>query len=103
MSQTRHIDLLKGCPNPNLLPLQALNEASDGILSRSSNADVLFYGPDEGYQPLRQEVAKWLNGFYHPLQSVTPDRICISGGASQNLACLLQTFTDPVYTRNVWM
>jgi DNA-binding transcriptional MocR family regulator len=30
------------------------------------------------------------------------ERICITGGASQNLACVLQVFTDPVYTR-VWM
>lgn len=30
------------------------------------------------------------------------DRICITGGASQNLACILQTYTDPLVTR-VWM
>ena len=30
------------------------------------------------------------------------ERICITGGASQNLACMLQVFTDPLYTR-VWM
>lgn len=30
-------------------------------------------------------------------------RITITGGASQNLACILQVFTDPGYTRNVWI
>lgn len=30
------------------------------------------------------------------------ERICITGGASQNLACILQVFTDPLYTR-AWM
>jgi len=30
------------------------------------------------------------------------ERICITGGASQNLACVLQVFSDPVRTR-VWM
>jgi DNA-binding transcriptional MocR family regulator len=30
------------------------------------------------------------------------DRICITGGASQNLACVLQVFSDPVKTK-VWM
>ena len=30
------------------------------------------------------------------------DRICITGGASQSLACVLQVFSDPVKTR-VWM
>ena len=31
-----------------------------------------------------------------------PERICITGGASQNLACVLQVFSDPVRTK-VWM
>lgn len=30
------------------------------------------------------------------------ERICITGGASQNLACILQVFTDPLYTQ-AWM
>lgn len=101
--KSRHIDLLKGWPHPSLLPPHQLDKASAHILSNPSNTDVLFYGPDEGYQPLREEIAKWLNDFYKPCQTVTAERICISGGASQNLACILQTFTDPIYTRNVWM
>lgn len=97
------IDLFKGWPNPSLLPPRQLDEASAQILSNPSNSDVLFYGPDEGYQPLREEIAKWLDAFYRPSKPISSERICISGGASQNLACILQTFTDPVYTRNVWM
>ncbi|KAF2461925.1 pyridoxal phosphate-dependent transferase [Lineolata rhizophorae] len=31
------------------------------------------------------------------------ERVAITGGASQNLACMLQVFTDPVFTRNVWI
>jgi hypothetical protein len=34
---------------------------------------------------------------------VTDERITITGGASQNLACLLQVFSDPLFTRNVWI
>ncbi|KAH0827231.1 hypothetical protein AYO21_09079 [Fonsecaea monophora] len=101
--KTRHIDFLKGWPNTSLLPLHQLELASKRILSDPANSDVLFYGPDEGYQPLRVEIAKWLNSFYRPKDIISSERICISGGASQNLACVLQTFTDPVYTRNVWM
>jgi len=48
-------------------------------------------------------MASWLTSFYQPSKPITDDRICITGGASQNLACLLQVFTDPVYTRNVWI
>lgn len=99
----RAIDLFKGWPNPALLPPHQLNEASSHILTDSDKKDVLFYGPDEGYAPLRSQIADWLNSFYSPPQSITPSRLCITGGASQNLACVLQTFTDPIYTRNVWM
>lgn len=97
------IDLLTGWPNPNLLPPRQLDEASHQILSDPTKTDVMFYAPDEGYQPLREEIAKWLNEFYRPKTRISSARICISGGASQNLACILQTFTDPIYTRNVWM
>ena len=77
-----------------------------------------------GYTPLREEIAKWLSEFYeHPtsesissLCSTTPkhvgkeriatvpdaSRICISGGASQNLVCALQVFSDPLVT-TAWM
>ncbi|KAL2263977.1 hypothetical protein VTK26DRAFT_3761 [Humicola hyalothermophila] len=33
---------------------------------------------------------------------VTAEEIAITGGASQGLACVLQSFTDPGYTRAVW-
>ena len=61
-------------------------------------------GPDPGYQPLREEIADWLASFYGLKDGGgDADRICVTGGASQNLACILQVFSDPVYTRNVWM
>lgn len=98
------INLLKGWPSPSLLPPEALKAAASTVLSDPSIAvPTLQYGPDEGYQPLREEIARWLTSFYKPEDAIKPDRICITGGASQNLACILQTFTDPVYTRNVWM
>jgi hypothetical protein len=48
-------------------------------------------------------MASWLTTFYQPTAPISDERIAITGGASQNLACLLQSFTDPVYTRNVWI
>lgn len=100
----KQIDLFTGWPNPGLLPPNSLNDAAHRLLSDSSHtASILRYGEDEGYLPLRKEVAKWLTKFYRPEQGINYKRICISGGASQNLACVLQTFTDPVYTRNVFM
>lgn len=105
MPQRRQINLLKGEPAPDLLPPGLLRSAANSVLSASKpeTTVVLEYGADEGYWPLREAVADWLTKFYTPTDKVGPSRIAISGGASQNLACILQTFTDPVYTRNVWM
>lgn len=98
------IDLFRGHPNPGLLPMDALTAASAAVMADPKiQADALIYGPDEGYAPLRQHVAEWLTSFYQPPEPIPAERICITGGASQNLACILQVYTDPVYTRNVWM
>lgn len=48
-------------------------------------------------------MASWLSEFYQPATPISDERIAVTGGASQNLANLLQVFTDPVYTRNVWI
>lgn len=63
---------------------------------------ALEYGPDRGDPRLRKHLASWLTNFFKPQDPITDDRITISGGASQNLAVLLNVFTDPSYTRNVW-
>ena len=98
------INLLRGWPSPSLLPVQKIQLAAKSALSNSSTGEnALSYAPDPGYQPLREQIALWLTRFYAAETSISPERICISGGASQNLACILQVFSDPVYTRNVWM
>lgn len=114
---TKHqVNLLRGWPNPSLLPTSQIQAAANEALSNASvSTPGLLYGPDPGYQPLRQSIASWSSDFYSPtLSTIQPtsqpptaleadaERICITGGASQNLACVLQVFTDPVYTR-VWM
>ena len=98
------INLLRGWPNPALLPTAQIKEAATSALSDSNvSTPGLLYGPDEGFAPLREQIAAWLNAFYAPRDIIGPQRICITGGASQNLACILQVFTDPIYTRNIWM
>lgn len=98
------IDLLTGWPNPALLPAPELLRSATTVLTTSSIFQpALQYGPDEGYGPLRAHIAQWLGEFYQTAEPISPSRICITGGASQNLACVLAVFTDPVYTRNVWM
>ena len=103
------INLLRGWPSPSLLPFASLNSASQKILSNPSLYNpVLQYGPDQGYPPLRSEVAKYLFSLYganakYACAGADPERVCITGGASQNMTCILQSFTDPLYTRGVWM
>ncbi|KAH7035507.1 pyridoxal phosphate-dependent transferase [Microdochium trichocladiopsis] len=105
----------------------ALSDAS--ILTPAS---ALLYAPDPGFQELREALAVWLDEFYsdpihrddggvpppnhHHQKSMPPtsppplaaeaaaaDTITITGGASQSLANVLASFTDPAYTRAVWM
>jgi DNA-binding transcriptional MocR family regulator len=74
------------------------------VLSDPSIAvPALCYGKDEGDERLRVAIAKWFSHFYAPPNPIDVDRLSITGGASQSLACILQTFTDPAYTRNIWI
>ncbi|KFY13200.1 hypothetical protein V492_03424 [Pseudogymnoascus sp. VKM F-4246] len=97
------IDLLRGWPSADLLPTSILEEASTRVLRDSAlSTPSLSYGDEPGYEPLRESIATWLSQQYCTPWTVS-ERICISGGASQNLACILQVFTDPSYTRNVYV
>lgn len=100
----RPIDLFRGWPAPELIPSDAFKEAAVQALSSKAIIDAGFgYGPDEGHMPLRENIAKWLTQFYAPQEVITSSRICVTGGASQNLASILQVFTDPVQTKMVWL
>jgi len=91
-------------PNLSLLPIPLLDKAAHHVFQQKPVAyPAMCYGPDAGDPRLRKNMAQWLTNFYRPADPVSEERICITGGASQNLACLLQDFTDPLYTRNVWI
>ena len=86
------------------MPTHILQKATHNVLTNNSVAfPALEYGPDPGSPHLLTALASWLTGFYKPVSPVTDSRLCITGGASQNLACLLQVFSDPGYTRNIWI
>ncbi|RHZ43099.1 uncharacterized protein CDV56_100840 [Aspergillus thermomutatus] len=104
MSSTPCINLLKGSPATARLPTQRLSDAAVSALSKLEvTVTGLDYGPDEGHFPLRTHLAEWLTGYYKPSQLIKADRICVTGGASQNLSNILQVFTDPSQTRYIWM
>ena len=97
------INLLRGWPHPSLLPVDLMKKGTQRLVANETIArPAMLYGPDDGDEKLRGELAKWLTRFYSP-SNVTIDRISITGGASQSLGCVLQVFTEPVYTRNIWI
>jgi DNA-binding transcriptional MocR family regulator len=97
------LNLSRGWPASNLFPTQHLQDAAVSVLSNPTISEQgLGYGPDEGHFDLRKNIASWLGRKYDLSTTLNADRICISGGASQNLACVLQVFTDPMHTRYVW-
>ncbi|KAF2143342.1 uncharacterized protein K452DRAFT_286166 [Aplosporella prunicola CBS 121167] len=98
------INLLRGWPSATLLPVALLRRAAERAFDTPELAcPGLSYGPDAGHPNLRKSIASWLSDFYGTRQPIHMDRITITGGASQNLACLLQVFTDPLFTRNIWI
>ncbi|EPE34302.1 PLP-dependent transferase [Glarea lozoyensis ATCC 20868] len=102
---SKPINLQLGWPSTRLFPVEQLAEATQAALSDPEVASsALIYGPDLGYAPLRKSIASWLSSFYQPAAGEIPsERIAITGGASQNLANILQVFTDPEVTQRVWM
>ena len=99
------IDLLCGYPAPSLLPAALLQPSTARVLSNPTVAQpALLYGPDPGYDPLRHALASWLTSFYQPRSGkISHKRIAITGGASQSLGNILSVYTDPEYTRKIWI
>ena len=96
------INLQLGWPSPRLFAASALLDGANKVLkSEAETAAALIYGPHAGHPPLRKSVAKWLSSIYST--SEDEGRICISNGASANLSNILLKFTDPLYTRRIFM
>lgn len=96
------INLVWGKPAPSLLPIKQLAQAAQAVFADNDIAvSGLEYNESLGHYPLRKELSLWLGRCY--TAQVSPEQLCISGGASQALATILQVFTDPLVTRAVWM
>lgn len=98
------INLQLGWPSPRLFAKEGLLKGAEEVLtSDKESAAALIYGPHAGHPPLRESIAEWLSSVYASSSPTTKDRICITNGASGNLANVLLKFSDPVYTRAVFM
>ncbi|KAF3804301.1 hypothetical protein GCG54_00000653 [Colletotrichum gloeosporioides] len=100
-----YINLQLGWPSTSLFPKKQLADAAQAILLNDDiAAKALVYGPDQGQDSLREALAKWLSDFYQPSAgSTSPQRLFITNGASATLSMLLTRFTDPEFTRCIWM
>ncbi|KAI4591453.1 hypothetical protein KJ359_001025 [Pestalotiopsis sp. 9143b] len=98
------INLQLGWPSSRLFAKEGLLKGAEEVLtSDKESAAALIYGPHAGHPPLRESIAEWLSFVYASSSPTTKDRICITNGASGNLANVLLKFSDPVYTRAVFM
>ncbi|KAF2448075.1 aminotransferase, partial [Karstenula rhodostoma CBS 690.94] len=96
------INLQLGWPSPHLFAGASLLQGATEVLSSEAElAKALIYGPHIGHPPLRESIAQWLSEVYNVATS--KNRICITNGASANLSNILQKFTDPIYTRCIFM
>src|SRR3569833_2734787 len=78
-------------PAPAILPAEQLMSASAMVLSDPSVfVPALQYGPETGYQPLREELATYLSDFFGV--SWVFVRFCFSGGVCLCVVCFLLFF-----------
>lgn len=97
------IDLAQGSPALELLPMDLLTASFNALQLNGISADrMLDYGPSTGDDAVRKVIAEWLYRRYGLPQ---PDlaRVCVTGGASQNLACILQCYASLGDTKAVYL
>jgi DNA-binding transcriptional MocR family regulator len=90
------IDLAWGHPDPGLLPVQELREASHRAMERHGS-DILEYGSTAGSPPLIDFICARLAET--DARAPSPDQVVITSGASQGLdlvATLLVTAGDTI-------
>ena len=97
------IDLRKGSPAPELLPVEILTTAFNTIMrDQTASTRCLDYGPGAGDDYVRKTISEWLCRRYsipHP----TSERVAVTAGASQNISCILQCYTSPERTQAVYL
>jgi DNA-binding transcriptional MocR family regulator len=77
------ISLARGVPSIDLLPVEAVREASARVLGADAG-QILSYGPGGGYPPLRELLAA--------RHGVVPERIVVVNGSLQGVAFLAEHF-----------
>jgi len=89
--QPNIISFAGGYPDPETFPIKELEDISCQLL-REKGAIALQYGPTEGEELLRKEIAKWMS---HEKSSIRPENILITAGSQQGLDIISKIFLDP--------
>ncbi|HEY3281646.1 MAG TPA: PLP-dependent aminotransferase family protein [Armatimonadota bacterium] len=89
--QPEVISFAGGLPAPELFPLPAMRLAAKAALG-GEDGSILQYSTTEGYPPLREWIAGYLNRMDIP---AAPDQILVTSGSQQGLDLLAKLFIDP--------
>lgn len=90
--QPEIISFAGGLPSPDSFPVEAVKEIVVDVLDERGS-QVLQYGTTEGYQPLREVLADFVNrkrGF-----NVTADNILILSGSQQGIDLVSKAMLNP--------
>jgi 2-aminoadipate transaminase len=85
------ISFAGGLPAPEVFPLEQFREACLRVL-KDNGAQALQYGTTEGYQPLREQIARHTARYGI---KVEPDNILITSGSQQALDLIGKIFINP--------
>jgi 2-aminoadipate transaminase len=89
-SQPDVISFAGGMPAPEVFPIEEFKEASEVVLSEMGDR-ALQYGTTEGYQPLREMIAR--NASKYGIQ-ISADNVLITSGSQQALDLLGRIFIN---------
>ena len=84
------ISFAGGLPAPDVFPIDKFKEAAEVVLTETGPS-ALQYGTTEGYQPLREMLAR--NATKYGLQ-ISPDNVLITTGSQQALDLLGRIFIN---------
>jgi len=86
------ISFAGGFPDSAMFDVQGLREASEQVLAEQPGP-ALQYGATEGYEPLRQQLAAFMQG--KGIEGVDPSGLIVTTGSQQALDLLGKTMIDP--------
>jgi len=84
------ISFAGGLPAPEVFPIEKFKEAADVVLTEMGDR-ALQYGTTEGYQPLREMIAR--NAAKYGIQ-ISADNVMITSGSQQALDLLGRIFIN---------